>query len=85
MVADYLHAFFKEPEKLTQRKRFWTSHAIAHDDGAHCALISAGDVRVKVYFENFGSDPTKAASDVYAKFKAMTEGEMQKAIEEVHQ
>lgn len=83
MIAEYLRAFFNELEKQTESKDSRISHAIAQAEGALCVLISAGDVRVKVCFDDFGLDPAKAASDAFAKFKLMTDQEIQRAIEEV--
>ena len=83
VVNVYLHAFFKELERLTQWDETCVSNAIANDDGTLCVLISAGDIRVKVPFENFGADPAQAAFDVFTKFKSMSDDEIQNAAEEV--
>ena len=82
-MTAYLMTFFETLGSLTERKEYDVSNAIAYHRGFLYVLISMGDVRARVPVEELDPNPVEAAKEAVDRWKSMSQGELERAIEEV--
>jgi hypothetical protein len=82
-MIEYLITFFKRLEGLTQRRGCDVSNAITTHEGSLCVLVSMGDVRARVPVQELDPDPARAAEAVFERWTSMSQGELERSIEDV--
>ena len=82
-MTAYLMTFFETLGSLTERNEYDVSNAIAYHRGSLYVLISMGDVRARVPVQELDPNPVEAAKEAVDRWKSMSQGELERAIEEV--